>query len=31
MAALVVNENVNIDDIDYTAFIGISSSTNVAN
>ena len=31
MAAIIANESTNIDDFDFTAFIGISSSTNVAN
>lgn len=31
MAAIIANESVNIDDLDFTAFVGISSSTNVAN
>ena len=31
MAAIIANESVNIDDLEFTAFVGISSSTNVAN
>jgi hypothetical protein len=31
MASIIANESANIDDLDFTAFVGISSSTNVAN